>query len=144
MIKSELQIGNYVDYKKKHCSILELKSEFLTLKSIKSDDVYEVSYQEISPIGISDKIFSEMFKFERLKKKVKFVGSELVDYWEKPYGDVDSLGIRPVFTIWSDRKVSYFSLKTILKPTDRKFTHIHELQQLFKLHTAKDLVYENK
>ena len=108
-----------------------------------NSDGYVTSYGQISPIEISTEEL-EKFGFERFKKKISMVSSELIDYWEKSYGESDEMGIKPVFTIWTDRKVSYFSMKTLNKPSDRKFRYIHELQQLFKLHTENDLIYEDK
>lgn len=144
MNKSTLQIGNYVNYEQTTHQIDELHSDKVIHHWLRSNsDGYVTSYGQISPIEISTEEL-EKFGFERFKKKISMVSSELIDYWEKSYGESDEMGIKPVFTIWTDRKVSYFSMKTLNKPSDRKFRYIHELQQLFKLHTENDLIYEDK
>jgi hypothetical protein len=144
MNKSEIQIGNYINYEQTTHQVDELHSDKVIHHWLKSgSDGYVTSYEQISPIEISDEELTK-FGFERFKKKDSLVSSELLDYWEKRYGEVDEIGVRPAFIIWTDRKVSYFSMKSLNKHTDKKFKYVHELQQLFKLHSDRDLVYEDK
>lgn len=144
MNRSDLQIGNYINYEQTTHIIDELHNNKVIHYWVNhsNSDGYVTSYDDISPILISEDILLK-FGFEHLKKNVSLnVGGELFDYWEKIYGDINEFGIRPAFTIWTDKKVSFFSLKGVLKSTDRKYNSIHELQQLYKLHTKEGLKYE--
>lgn len=151
MNKSDLQIGNYVNYEQTTHVITELHNDEVIHRWINIsvgentsalNDVYQTSYGDIKQIEISENELLR-FGFEHSKKNVSFnMGGELFDYWEKMYGEVGEFGIRPAFIIWTDKKISFFSLKGILKTTDRKYSGVHELQQLYKLFTNEELKYE--
>ncbi len=142
MNKSDLQIGNYVNYEQTTHVITELHKDEVFHQWFRSDDMYQTSYDDISQIEISENELLR-FGFEHSKKNVSFnMGGELFDYWEKMYGEPGEFGIRPAFIIWTDKKMTFFSLKGILKTTDKKYNSIHELQQLYKLYTNEELKYE--
>jgi len=144
MNKSDLQIGNYVNYEQTTHVLSELHSDKVIhyWNGGTNSDVYLTGYDQIKPIEISENELLR-FGFEHSKKNVSFnMGGELFDYWEKMYGEVGEFGIRPAFIIWTDKKMTFFSLKGILKTTDRKYNSVHELQQLYKLYTNEELKYE--
>lgn len=146
MNKFDLQIGNYVNYEQTTHVVTELHKDVVFhqwhTRTLESDDVYQTSYDDIKQIEISEKELLRL-GFEHSKKNVSFnMGGELFDYWEKMYGEVGEFGIRPAFIIWTDKKMTFFSMKGILKTTDKKYTGLHELQQLYKLYTNEELRYE--
>ena len=96
MNKSSLQTGNYVNYEQTTHQIDEIHSDKVIHHWLgSSSDGYVTSYDQIKPIEISvDEL--ERFGFERFKKKISIVSSELIDYWEKSYGESDEWESNPL------------------------------------------------
>jgi hypothetical protein len=141
--KSDLKIGNYISYQDETWCVSEILNNTITINSLTLPDVSaSINYEEIKPIIISESDLLK-FGFEHHKKNVSFnMSGELFDYWEKTWGELNEFGLRPAFVIWTDRKTTLFSLKGIIKLTERSYKYLHELQQFYQLYTDLRLYYE--
>jgi hypothetical protein len=141
--RSELKIGNYISYQDETWLVSEILQNTLTINSLHLPDVNKsVNCEEVMPVNISESDLIK-FGFEHHKKNVSFnMSGELFDYWEKTWGELNEFGLRPAFIIWTDRKITFFSLKGIIKSTERNYKYIHELQQFYQLYTGLELDYE--
>ncbi len=145
MNKFDLKIGNYVNYEQTTHQISELHSDKCIHFWLKASepDMYETGYDEVRPIEISEQELLK-FGFDHFKRGISLSSFELTDYWEKTYGEVNEMGMKPAFIIWTDRKITQFTLKNVIKPTEKKHQYVHELQQMYLLLTGEQLFYENK